>query len=112
MNFNVEEENQPQRFWELQILNRHLANNSVLHFPHRITSHFLQQGQNQINLVLHNTNIAVNCNIRTDPRNGLEKFITIGWFQFLMDANIEAGTRVRLTLSDPPENLIIAIIDP
>ncbi|WJX72920.1 hypothetical protein P8452_56755 [Trifolium repens] len=37
MNFNVEEDNQPQRFWELQILDRHLANNSVLHFPHSIT---------------------------------------------------------------------------
>jgi hypothetical protein len=30
MNFNVEEDNQPQRFWELQILDHHLANNSVL----------------------------------------------------------------------------------
>jgi hypothetical protein len=29
-----------------------------------------------------------------------------------MNANIEAGSIVRLTLSDPPENLIIAIIDP
>jgi hypothetical protein len=82
------------------------------HFPHRITRNFLQHGQNQINLVLHNTNIAVNCNIKTDPRNEVEKFITIGWFQFLMNANIEAGSIVRLTLSDPPENLIIAIIDP
>jgi hypothetical protein len=82
------------------------------HFPHRITRNFLQHGQNQINLVLHNTNIAVNCNIKTDPRNEVEKFITIGWFQFLMNANIEAGSRVRLTLSDPPENLIIAVIDP
>jgi hypothetical protein len=30
MNFNVEEDNQAQRFWELQILDRHLTNNSVL----------------------------------------------------------------------------------
>ncbi|KAK2408893.1 replication factor A protein [Trifolium repens] len=27
---NFQEDNQPQRFWELQILDRHLANNSVL----------------------------------------------------------------------------------
>jgi hypothetical protein len=79
-------------------------------FPHIIISNFLQHGQNQINLVLHNTNIAVNCNIKTDPTNGVEKFITIGWFQFLMNANIEAGSRVRLILSDPPKNLIIAIL--
>jgi hypothetical protein len=51
-------------------------------------------------------------NINTNPRNGVEKFIRIGWFQFLMNANIEADSIVRLTLLDPPENLIIAIIDP
>jgi hypothetical protein len=82
------------------------------HFPHIITTNFIQQDQNQINLVLHNTNIAVNCNIKTDPRNRVEKFITIGWFQFLMNANIEVDSIVRLTLSNPPENLIIVIIDP
>jgi hypothetical protein len=32
MNFNVDEDNQPQMFWELQILDRPLANNSVLVF--------------------------------------------------------------------------------
>jgi hypothetical protein len=71
-----------------------------------------ERWRNQINLILHNTNIAVNCNIKTAPRNGVEKFITIRWFQFLLNANIEADSRVRLILSDPPENLIIAIIDP
>jgi hypothetical protein len=71
-----------------------------------------ERWRNQINLILHNTNIAVNCNIKTDPRNEVKKFITVRWFQFLLNANIEADSRVRLILSDPPENLIIAIIDP
>jgi hypothetical protein len=82
------------------------------HFPRRITTNFLQPAQNQIYLVLHNTNIGVHCNINTDPRNAVQRFITIGWFQFLNNANIEVGSRVRLTLSNPPENLIISVIDP
>ncbi|GAU42087.1 hypothetical protein TSUD_134710 [Trifolium subterraneum] len=47
----------------------------------------------------------------TSARNMIETYITAEWFQFLHDFNIQVGTRLRMTVSNPPETLTILMIE-
>jgi glycine cleavage system H lipoate-binding protein len=67
--------------------------------------------QNHIHTVLDNTNISINCAIKTSPRNRNEKYISNGWIAFVKDVNIQPDSRVRFTVSDPPEFLNVVIIN-
>jgi hypothetical protein len=73
----------------------------------------LQGQQNSITLVIDNLDISVNCNIKSSPIYTNEKYISAAdWFAFVNNANLQAGSRLRFTLADPPQVLNVVIINP
>lgn len=135
---------QPERFWEMDVIDGHvngrnvlviltlhyLINNLILlrwviswisfffrftlqHIPMRIVR-LLQNQQNNILMlmVLDNSDIYVNCNIKTSPRNRNEKYISAEWFAFVNNANLQACSKLRFTLLDPPEVFNVVVIYP
>jgi hypothetical protein len=73
----------------------------------------LQGQQNSITLVMNNLHISVNCNIKSSPRKTNEKYISAAdWVAFVNNANLQAGSRLRFTLADPPQVLNVVIINP
>jgi hypothetical protein len=69
----------------------------------------LEPGRRQINMVISNINISYLCNNKTSTRNINEKYI-FEWFAFVNDFNFQVGTRVGITVSNPPETLNVVII--
>ncbi|CAJ2679209.1 unnamed protein product [Trifolium pratense] len=77
----------------------------------RLSRTILGPQQEHITMVLQEFNISVNCTIRCSARNINERYISNEWFAVVNNANIQAGSRLRSTVSDPPEFLNVVIID-
>ncbi|MCH80494.1 hypothetical protein A2U01_0001263 [Trifolium medium] len=90
------------RSWESVISNADVTGQRFLFIPMKIQN-FLQAQQTNISISLENTNIVVNCNIHTCSRSAKEKYISHQWTAFLNQANINVGSRIKLTVLDPPD---------
>jgi hypothetical protein len=67
----------------------------------------LQGQQNNIIMVIDDLDISVNCS-----RCSNEKISARDWFAFVNNANLQAGSRLRFTLADPPQVLNVIVINP
>ncbi|XP_045824209.1 uncharacterized protein LOC123916731 [Trifolium pratense] len=111
MNLVEEEHVEPPRFWQIVTTDAHIQGRGVLHFPRSIVTNYLPHHQQHINIVLHNSNISVNCTIKTSQRNWNERYLSQEWVAFLNEANIKVNYRLKLTLSNPPDVLSVEIIN-
>ncbi|XP_045787542.1 uncharacterized protein LOC123887334 [Trifolium pratense] len=111
MNVVNDEPVEPPRSWEMVITAAHVQGRGVLHFPRSIVTNYLPHHQHGIVMVLDNSNISVNCSIKTTPRNRNEKYLSQEWIAFLNQANINVGRRIKLTISDPPGVLSVGLIN-
>jgi hypothetical protein len=66
---------------------------------------------NQIIITLDDSDLLIQARVRRSPRNSIEMYIGGEWSEFVNGININVGSRIRLTLSDPPEILTVNIID-
>ncbi|CAJ2640091.1 unnamed protein product [Trifolium pratense] len=80
-----------ERYWEINISQQHVDQRAFLHFPTIISKAFLTPQQRRISMVLQNTNISVDCEIRMAARNQHERYISVGFNTFLNVANIQPG---------------------
>jgi hypothetical protein len=60
---------------------------------------------------LDDSDLFIQCQVRRSPRNSKEIYIGQEWNEFVDGINVNVGSRIRLTLSDPPEILNVSIID-
>jgi hypothetical protein len=72
--------------------------------PIMITRTCLGPQQDNILMVLDNSNISANCNIKTDVRNKNKKYISTKWFAFVNNVNLEVGSKLRFLVSDVSNN--------
>jgi hypothetical protein len=81
------------------------------HIPMRISTNYMLHQPNQIIMTLDDSDLFIQARIMRSQRNSRELYIGGEWSQFVNGINVNVGSRIRLTLSEPPEILTIHIID-